>query len=138
MTDESIKAKAKAFGLYDISTVNAINRLLKNDGLKLRVKKDYRNWGDQIEITVEKVASEQTADLRERLEAYEAMDRVTEEIQFVSLDPRERNPKMLLKNEDTKKWYAYNDKTQAILSDEYDSALDAFQALARIQEAKDE
>jgi hypothetical protein len=50
---ETKEKPRKIFGLYEIYTVNAVNRLLAHTGLKLVVKKNYRLWGDQIEITLE-------------------------------------------------------------------------------------
>ena len=51
----AIKRNPKpAFGLFDYRMIPKINRLLKPFGLRLKVKRNYRSWGDQVEVTVEK------------------------------------------------------------------------------------
>jgi hypothetical protein len=47
---------ATAFGLFDLTMLPKINRLLKTQGLHLR-KRTSRNWGDQVELTLESTPS---------------------------------------------------------------------------------
>lgn len=42
-----------AFGLFDITMVGKINRLLKAHSLRLKLKSNRKEWGDQVEVTVE-------------------------------------------------------------------------------------
>lgn len=45
---------AEAFGLWEYpQMLNKINRLLAPHGIRLKAKTNYREWGDQILITVE-------------------------------------------------------------------------------------
>lgn len=47
------KKQKRLFGLYDIGTAMAINRLLKDRGILLRIK--TRREDDQVEIVLEDV-----------------------------------------------------------------------------------
>jgi hypothetical protein len=42
-----------AFGLLDYTMIPKINRILKPFGIRLKVHSNSRQWGDQVEITVE-------------------------------------------------------------------------------------
>ena len=41
-----------ALGLVDLGMAKKIDRLLEAHGLHLTVKRDSRNWGDQVEVSV--------------------------------------------------------------------------------------
>lgn len=43
-----------AFGLFDYSMLPKLNRILKPHGLRLK-QKTNSDWGDQVEITVERL-----------------------------------------------------------------------------------
>jgi hypothetical protein len=45
--------KPIAFGLFDLDMLPKINRLLQPYGLRLRKKSNRRQWGDQVQISVE-------------------------------------------------------------------------------------
>ena len=50
------KVQTKVFGLFEFPILAKINKkLLKPLGLKFKVKTNYRQWGDQVEITIEKI-----------------------------------------------------------------------------------
>jgi hypothetical protein len=42
-----------AFGLFDYTMLPKLNRILKPFGLRLKQRSNSRQWGDQVEITVE-------------------------------------------------------------------------------------
>ena len=44
-----------AFGIFDYSMIPKIRRMLKPHGLDLKVKRNTRHWGDQVEVSVEKL-----------------------------------------------------------------------------------
>lgn len=58
MTKKFIKPKPAsepkpAFGFFDESMIPKLQRLLAPFGLRLVVRKDRHNWGDQVEVRIQ-------------------------------------------------------------------------------------
>ena len=49
------KQRQLAFGLFDYTMLPKINRLLKSFGLRLKQRINRAEWGDQVEIAVERL-----------------------------------------------------------------------------------
>jgi len=55
-----------AFGIFDYSMIPKIRRLLKPYGLALKVKRSTRYWGDQVEVSIEKLSETKRRKARTR------------------------------------------------------------------------
>jgi hypothetical protein len=52
---KKVRNPEAAFGLLDYTMIPKLRRLLKPYGLTLKTCSDRKNWGDQVEVTVERI-----------------------------------------------------------------------------------
>lgn len=58
---------SKAFGIFDYTMIPKLRSLLKPFGLRLVVRSNTRQWGDQVEVTVEYESATAEADFLYRV-----------------------------------------------------------------------